>query len=232
MSLLQETTSQVGTFNQVILSGPSASQSFACNAISCTTLSVQEKVTTNQLQVVDGAADGYVLTSDTDGNCAWAPAPVPSVSLAYGSIGGQNAVSIANGDFITFPLKNTNSLGSNGFTSTNLTGFTIATSGIYRVDVQLNARNGAAAGTTQPITVALVSGNSYFLPLSARSAVAPSASEIMVLTASWVVRMRADNVIQIKNQTGASLAFDNSDNFPNDYYTNRLLSITQLIQDD
>ena len=230
MSLLKETTSQVGTFNQVILSGPSASTSFACNDISCTTLAVQEKVTTNQLQVVEGAADGYVLTSDTDGNCAWAPAPVPppSVSLAYGSVGGQDAVSIANGAFITFPLTNTNSLGSDGFASTNLTGFTLATDGIYRVDVQLNARNGAAAGTTQPITVALMSGDSYFIPLFARSAVAPSASEIMVLTASWVLRMSADTVVQIKNQTGASLSFDQSDNFPNDYYLNRLLMVTQL----
>jgi hypothetical protein len=231
MSLLKEISSQVGTFEKIVQSGPLATQNFACNDISCATLNAQDKVTTNQFQLVSAVStDGYVLTSDTDGNAAWSPAPVPppSVSLAYGSIAGQDGVSIANDDFITFPLSNTNSLGSNGFTSTNLTGFTIATSGIYRVDVQLNARNGAAAGTTQPITVALMSGNSYFLPLSARSAVAPSASEIMVLTASWVVRMNADNVIQIKNQTGASLAFDNSDNSPNDYYTNRLLMVTQL----
>jgi hypothetical protein len=231
MSLLKEISSQVGTFEKIVQSGPLATQNFACNDISCATLNAQDKITTNQFQLVSaGSTDGYVLTSDTDGNAAWSPAPVPppSVSLAYGSIAGQDGVSIANDDFITFPLSNTNSLGSNGFTSTNLTGFTIATSGIYRVDVQLNARNGAAAGTTQPITVALMSGNSYFLPLSARSAVAPSASEIMVLTASWVVRMNADNVIQIKNQTGASLAFDNSDNSPNDYYTNRLLMVTQL----
>ena len=231
MSLLKETSSQVGTFEKIVQSGPLATQNFACNDISCATLNAQDKITTNQFQLVSaGSTDGYVLTSDTDGNAAWSPAPVPppSVSLAYGSIAGQDGVSIANDDFITFPLSNTNSLGSNGFTSTNLTGFTIATSGIYRVDVQLNARNGAAAGTTQPITVALMSGNSYFLPLSARSAVAPSASEIMVLTASWVVRMSADTVVQIKNQTGASLAFDNSDNSPNDYYTNRLLMVTQL----
>ena len=150
------------------------------------------------------------------------------VSLAYGSVGGQDAVSIANGDFITFPLKNTNNLGSDGFASTNLTGFTLATGGTYRVDVQLNARNGAAAGTTQPITVALMSGGAYFLPLFARSAVAPSASEIMVLTASWVLTMSADTVVQIKNHTGASLSFDQSDNFPDDYYLNRLLMVTQL----
>ena len=231
MSLLKEISSQIGTFEKIVQVGPLATQNFSCNDISCATLNAQDKITTNQFQLVSaGSTDGYVLTSDTDGNAAWSPAPVPppSVSLAYGSIAGQDGVSIANDDFITFPLSNTNSLGSNGFTSTNLTGFTIATSGIYRVDVQLNARNGAAAGTTQPITVALMSGNSYFLPLSARSAVAPSASEIMVLTASWVVRMSADNVIQIKNQTGASLAFDNSDNSPNDYYTNRLLMVTQL----
>lgn len=231
MSLLKETSSQVGTFEKIVQIGPLATQNFSCNDISCATLNAQDKVTTTQFQLVSaGSTDGYVLTSDTDGNAAWSPAPVPppSVSLAYGSIAGQDAVSIANSDFITFPLKNTNSLGSDGFASTNLTGFTIATGGVYRVDVQLNARNGAAAGTTQPITVALMSGGSYFLPLVARSAVAPSASEIMVLTASWVLKMSADTVVQIKNQTGASLSFDQSEDFPNDYYLNRLLTVTQL----
>ena len=232
MSLLKETSSQIGTFEKIVQVGPLATQNFSCNDISCATLNVQDKVTTNQFQLVSaGSTDGYVLTSDTDGNAAWSPAPVPppSVSLAYGSIGGQDAVSIANDDFLTFPISNYNSLGSDGFAATNLTGFTTLTDGVYRVDVQLNARNGAAAGTTQPITVSLMSGDAYLLPLFARSAVAPSASEIMVLTASWVVGLSAGTVVQIKNQTGASLAFDQSNtSFPSNYYLNRLLSVTQL----
>jgi hypothetical protein len=74
-----------------------------------------------------------------------------------------------------------------------------------------------------------MSGDAYLIPLFARSAVAPSASEIMVLTASWVVGFSSGTEVQIKNHTGANLNFDQSGvSFPSNYYLNRLLSITQL----
>ena len=74
MSLLKETSSQIGTFEKIVQVGPLATQNFSCNDISCATLNAQEKVTTNQFQLVSaGSTDGYVLTSDTDGNAAWSP---------------------------------------------------------------------------------------------------------------------------------------------------------------
>ena len=231
MSLLKETTSQIATFDQIILSGTPELTSFSCSDISCTTLVIQDKVTTNQFQLASaGSPDGYVLTSDTEGNGVWspAPAPVPVPSLAYGSLGGITSLTVNPAPAVSFNLNHTTSpeLINRGV-SVSSTGFIIETSGVYELNFCFNARNGTNTGTTQFIEVGLTiySNFTYF---QARSTLASVDNGMMMCAATWICRFSSGDLIQLMNIADQSMIFDASNNFPSNYSFNRYFSIRQL----
>ena len=237
MSLLKEISSQIGTFEKIVQSGPLVTQNFSCNDISCATLNAQEKITTNQFQLVSaGSTDGYVLTSDTDGNGAWAPVavppPPPSVSLAYGSIGGNSALSVPEAANVSFNLNDGTSpqLINSGFAAVGSTGFTILTPGVYEVNFRLYARNGANAGTTQFLQVGFTIDDAYTF-FVARSTVANVGNGTMMCDASWIYRFGGGNLVQLQNITNAIITFDASDTWPTNYSFNRMFSMTQLTRE-
>ena len=184
MSLMKETTSQNGVFNQV-----------TSNAVVC------QNIVTPQFQLLPApAAENYVLAADASGNGSW---QYPTL-FAYGMLGGSDSVSITNGDPISFSLLN---FPSSGFLSQNATSFTIQQQGVYELNLFALGFNGSDAGLTDPILIQLYVSGDNVQPYQAQSAVATTDTGLMTCSASWIVPLNEFDIVSLINVTGTSLQF-------------------------